>query len=63
MGKSTVRTEALRRAAMAMGGEAPLARVLDVAPEQTRRWLTGEDYPPTEVYHSALDLLIGTGTP
>lgn len=61
MGMPTVHTEALKRAAAAVGGEARLAIALHVAPEQARRWLSGKEYPPTDVYHKALDLLIGTG--
>ena len=38
-----------------------LAKALEVAPEQARRWLSGDEYPPTDIYHKALDLLIGTG--
>jgi len=61
MGKATIHTETLRRAASAVGGEASLARALCVPAEQAERWLAGAEYPPTEVYHKALDLLIGTG--
>jgi NOL1/NOP2/fmu family ribosome biogenesis protein len=61
MGKATVHTQTLQRAAAAIGGEATLARALEVEPEQARRWLSGDEYPPTDVYHKALDLLIGTG--
>jgi hypothetical protein len=61
MGKTTVHTETMRRAAAALGGEAGLARALRIPAEQARRWLKGDDYPPTEVYLRALDLLIATG--
>jgi hypothetical protein len=61
MAKSTPHTETLRRAAAAIGGEASLAAALSVPPDQTRRWLAGDDYPPTEIYLKALDLLIATG--
>lgn len=61
MSRSTVHTETLRRAATAMGGEAGLARALRVSTEQAQRWLAGHDYPPTDVYLKALDLLIATG--
>lgn len=61
MAKQTVHTEALRRAAAAMGGEARLANALDVPVAQAHRWLAGDEYPPTEIYHKALDLLISTG--
>jgi hypothetical protein len=62
MSRSTVHTETLRRAAAAMGGEAGLAKALRVPAEQAQRWLAGDDYPPTDVYLKALDLLIATGT-
>jgi len=62
MGKSTVYTETLRRAAAALGGEAGLAKALHVPAEQAQRWLTGDDYPSTDVYLRALDLLIATGS-
>jgi hypothetical protein len=61
MGKPTIHTETLRRAAAALGGEARLAKALRVPAEQARRWLAGEDYPSTAVYLRALDLLIATG--
>jgi hypothetical protein len=61
MGKQTVHTEALQRAAAAMGGEARLAGALRVPPEQVHRWISGEEYPPTAMYQKALDLLIGVG--
>jgi len=63
MGKATVYTEALRRAATAMGGEARLAEALEVPVAQARRWLEGGEHPPTEIYHNVLDLLISTGAP
>ena len=44
-----------------MGGEAGLAKALRVPAEQAQRWLAGDDYPPTDVYLKALDLLIATG--
>jgi hypothetical protein len=28
---------------------------------QARRWLDGVEYPPIEIYHKVLDLLISTG--
>jgi DNA-binding transcriptional regulator YiaG len=61
MGKPTVHTEALQRAAGALG-EARLAVALDVPVEQIQRWISGEEYPPTAMYQKALDLLIGIGT-
>ena len=61
MRRSTVHTETLRRAAAAIGGEAALAKALGVPAEQAQRWLAGDDYPPTDVYQKALDLLIATG--
>ena len=61
MGKATVHTEAMRRAAAAIGGEEALARALQVPAPQARRWVAGDDYPPTDIYHQVLDLLIATG--
>ena len=61
MGQATIHTEAIRRAATAIGGEAALARVLLVPDEQARRWVMGTEYPSTEIYLKALDLLIATG--
>lgn len=61
MGTPNVRTKTLQRAALAIGGEERLAEVLDVPPEQASRWMSGQDYPPTNVYHQALDLLVGIG--
>lgn len=61
MGKATVYTETLRRAAVALGGENRLASTLRVPPAQVHRWVSGEEYPPTPVYQKVLDLLIGIG--
>ena len=61
MGKPTVHTAALQRAASAVGGEARLADTLQVPVAQVQRWLSGEEYPPTAMYQKALDLLIGIG--
>jgi hypothetical protein len=44
-----------------MGGEAGLAKALRVPAAQAQRWLAGHDYPPTDVYLKALDLLIAIG--
>jgi hypothetical protein len=44
-----------------MGGETRLAAALKVPVAELRRWLQGEVYPSTEIYQSALDLLIGIG--
>lgn len=62
MQRLTARTETLRRAAEAVGGEIRLAEALRIRAPQARRFLTGEDYPPMEVYQRALDLLIAVGT-
>ena len=61
MGRATVYTEALRRAATAIGGEQRLAQAFEAPQEQIHRWLTGEEPPPLDAYHKALDLLISTG--
>jgi hypothetical protein len=61
MGKQTVYTEALCRAANAMGGETRLADALEVPLAQVRQWLGGAEQPPTKIYHKVLDLLISTG--
>ena len=62
MGKPTVYTEALRRAASAIGGEERLASALNLPEPNVRSWLSGEESPPLDVYHKALDLLISTGS-
>jgi hypothetical protein len=61
MERLTTHTETLRRAAAAIGGEARLAKALRIRRPQARRWLAGEEYPPVEIYHRALDLLIAVG--
>jgi hypothetical protein len=61
MGKRTVRSEALGRAATAVGGEGRLARVLRIPVRQLKRWIVGSDYPPVEIYQKALDTLIAVG--
>jgi hypothetical protein len=44
-----------------MGGEERLAHALEAPVAQVHRWLEGDEYPPTEIYHKVLDLLISTG--
>ena len=61
MGKPTVYTGALARAASALGGEARLAAALRVHGDLVQQWLAGTAYPPTEIYQKALDLLISVG--
>jgi hypothetical protein len=61
MPSRTTHVAALHRAATAIGGEDALATALHATLPQTQRWLAGKDYPPTEVYHRALDVLIGIG--
>jgi hypothetical protein len=61
MGQPTVYTEALRRAANAVGGEDRLAQAFSTPEEQIHRWVSGAERPPTDVYHKALDLLNSTG--
>lgn len=61
MGKPLVYTETLRRAALAIGGEENLARALKLPQAQVHRWLNGDEPPPVEIYHQALDVLISTG--
>jgi hypothetical protein len=61
MGRPPIYSEALRRAATAIGGEANLARALSTPETQIRLWLSGDEPPPIEIYHKALDLLISTG--
>lgn len=61
MGKPTVYADTLGRAAIAVGGEAPLARALHVPVILVHQWLRGTAYPSTEIYQKALDLLISVG--
>jgi hypothetical protein len=62
MDKATVYADALARAAIAIGGERRLAATLHVPMKDLRRWLRSEVNPSTEIFHKALDLLIGTGS-
>ncbi|MFN2644636.1 MAG: hypothetical protein ABR570_06575 [Burkholderiales bacterium] len=61
MGKPTVYADALKRAAIAVGGEARLARALRVPHTLVKEWLKGTSYPSTAIYQRALDLLISVG--
>lgn len=61
MGKPTVYADALGRAAIAVGGEARLARALRVPVKLVQQWLRGSAYPSTAIYQKALDLLISVG--
>jgi hypothetical protein len=61
VGKRTVRSEALGRAATALGGEGQLARALRIPLRQLKRWIVGAEYPPVEIYQKALDTLIAVG--
>jgi hypothetical protein len=62
VGKRTVRSEALGRAATALGDEGRLADALRMPVCQVQRWIVGADYPPVEIYQKTLDLLIAVGT-
>jgi hypothetical protein len=62
MGMPTVYADTLSRAAMAVGGEQRLATALHVPVRDVRRRLHGKEYPSTEIYQKALDLLIGIGS-
>ena len=62
VGKPTVYSDTLSRAAIAIGGETRLATALAVPVRDLRRWLNCEAYPSTEIYQKALDLLIGIGS-
>jgi hypothetical protein len=59
--KSTVYADTLTRAALAIGGETRLAAALHVRLEDLHAWLHGDERPSTDIYHKALDLLIGIG--
>jgi hypothetical protein len=61
MERPTARSEALRRAAAALGGVPRLAEALRMPVRQTQRWIAGEENPPLEAYQRALDLLIAVG--
>ena len=61
MGKPTVYSDTLSRAALAIGGELRLAAALQVPEQDLKRWLRGEAYPSTAIDQKALDLLIGIG--
>ena len=61
MGKPTVYTDTLLRAAHAVGGEARLAAALRVPLADLYAWLEGSVQPPTKVYQRALDILISVG--
>ena len=59
--KPTVYADTLSRAALAIGGETRLAAALEVPLRDLQSWLHGEVRPSTEIYHKALDVLIGIG--
>jgi hypothetical protein len=61
MGKRTARSEALGRAATALGCETRLAVALRRPLRQVKRWIVGAEYPPVEIYQKALDVLIAVG--
>jgi DNA-binding transcriptional regulator YdaS (Cro superfamily) len=57
MSGETAQTRTLYRALKNCGGEAELAKALDVSPESLSRWLTGHEAMSVEAYVSALKLV------
>jgi hypothetical protein len=54
---ATVRIDALRRAAQAMGGADALAVKLGVSALQLQRWMNGDEPIPTDIFLLAVDLI------
>lgn len=52
-----VHARTLRRAADILGGEQPLALYLRVTPSHLACWLQGSEFPPTEVFLKAVDVV------
>jgi hypothetical protein len=57
MAKPSPQMETLSRALQALGGEAPLAKALDVPALALSRWLTGREALPASVYLKARALI------
>ncbi|TMH92222.1 MAG: helix-turn-helix domain-containing protein [Betaproteobacteria bacterium] len=57
MSSETRQTLTLYRALKNCGGEAELAKALDVSVESLSRWLTGHEAPSVKVYMAALSLV------
>jgi hypothetical protein len=57
MSSETRQTLTLYRALKNCGGEAELAKALDVSIESLSRWLTGHEAPSVKVYMAALSLV------
>ena len=57
MSSETRQTLTLYRALKNCGGEAELAKALDVSVESLSRWLTGHESPSVEVYMATLKLV------
>ena len=54
----TVHTRVLHRACQVLGGVDQLAEHLRVSKTMLRRWLEGEDVPPSVVFLKAVDLIV-----
>jgi DNA-binding transcriptional regulator YiaG len=54
---ANVYTDTLLRAASNLGSSQALASRLGVTHEQLRKWMRGEEVPPTEIFLRAVDLI------
>jgi DNA-binding transcriptional regulator YiaG len=57
MPDASVYTDTLLRAASSVGSSHELAALLGVTHDQLRKWMRGEEVPPTEIFLRAVDLI------
>ena len=57
MSKSSPQMRTMQKALQECGGEAALAKVLNVPAEALSRWLTAREVMPVTVYFRVLDLV------
>lgn len=56
MDTETLFVRTLRRASKTLGGDAELAKALDVEPDTLKRWISGIATPTVSAYLKALDI-------
>jgi hypothetical protein len=55
---SSVYARAVRKAAELAGGNAELARVLQVPRDAIEKWIVGEGMPPRDIFLRVVDIVI-----
>jgi hypothetical protein len=61
--RDSVYVSTLKQAGVILGGEKQLARHLRVPLEELKRWLSGSEDPPRQVFLRAVDVVLEGSSP